>query len=188
MAKVGYVNSWNDENYKIEQLQKISQQNVSFILFEFDDNVGLCQKDLVINNITNKLKPGDSLIVYDFFSLGKTMKQFSDFILKLQKANISLVILKKFKTAESIKDSLLIEILLEMAEIEDQITSKRVSHGIKKAILEGKKVGRPKITQNQINTIRSLYKNRRMTLREISEKTDTSLGTVYKYISKEDSN
>lgn len=182
MTVVGYVNAWKSEEYKEEQVIEITKQNISYILFENEDPALVEKEHLVINDVVKKLQSGDKLVVYELFSLGKTTNQLSHFINKIKKANIVLVVLKKGNNnLKEIRDDMFMDTILEISRVEDQIKSELVRKGIKKATLAGKKSGRPGITEEQIKKIQALYVEKKLTLREVSELTDVSLGTVHKY-------
>lgn len=181
MIVVGYVNALRGEEYKEKQVSEIMKQNVSYILFE-NENPTQSKKTTVIDDIVTKLKSGDKLVVYELFSLWKTTNQLSDFINRIKKSGIILVVLKKENSLlNEIKDDILMDVILEISDVDDRIKSELVRKGIQKATLSGKKSGRPRLTEIQINKIRALYSEKKMPLREIAELTNVSLGTVHKY-------
>ena len=70
---------------------------------------------------------------------------------------------------------------LELAASEKNTIVRRTQKGLKEAVRNGIRIGRPQIDDETINKIRFLHQSQKCTVREISEICEVSLGTVYKY-------
>ena len=71
------------------------------------------------------------------------------------------------------------------AEFEREIIRKRVKAGLERARKEGKRLGRPKISEDKIEKVNELRKNG-LSIRNISKKTKVSVGKVHNIIKMRD--
>lgn len=71
---------------------------------------------------------------------------------------------------------------MKIAEMEKSVIRERTTKGLKEARLKGRVGGRPRISPETIEKIKSLYNHKRYTLRQIAQECNISLGTAYKYV------
>ncbi|MBO0428306.1 recombinase family protein [Vagococcus fluvialis] len=168
MRKIGYVYSSINDSYIKEQIEAIREYGLKTILLEAEDLMSL--------------KSGDELVIYELKSLGKTIIQLASFLNHLNEKGVKLTIIKKEEPFNSLTEDQFYQIIFDLAEIDSVAISERTTRGIKTAKEGGRIGGRPKISDSQIQLIKHLYHKQSYTLREIVDKCDVSLGTVYKYI------
>ncbi len=68
-----------------------------------------------------------------------------------------------------------------MAEFEREIIRERVRSGLAKAKAQGKKLGRPRVPDKTISRIRTLRRDKGMSLGAIAKELKVPRGTVQKY-------
>lgn len=182
MRRVGYVFSYCEQSYIDKQKQVLKKYKLDTTVIE--DNTAGTIKDDVLQEIVNVLKPGDQLVVYELCCLGKTITQLAELLDVLSERKIELVILDKTNFSKDVDHQLVMELIQKIAMSEKMLIRQRTKKGLAEAKKKGKVGGRPKISEETIKKIYFLYHNDSLTLREVAEKCDVSLGTAYKYIKK----
>ncbi|MGX7030254.1 recombinase family protein [Vagococcus zengguangii] len=71
--------------------------------------------------------------------------------------------------------------LMDIGEREKNYLATRTKRGLKRAREKGNFGGRPRVNEEIIEKVRSLYFEKRLTYREIATECNVSIGTVHKY-------
>lgn len=125
----------------------------------------------------------DSLTVITILSLeqlaimGAKIYLFLEF---LKTNKIQLHVLEK-KITTQLTDTQYIDVIYSFLTIERNVRRDLTKKGIDRAEQQGIAIGRPRISEEKIEKIQSLYRNKQ-TYRDISAMTGISLGTISKYI------
>ncbi|WP_288395906.1 recombinase family protein [uncultured Vagococcus sp.] len=160
--KRAYISNKNKKIYKILLIHEIDS---------FHNEI----KDLI-----SVLNEGDEIIVYDVEEMNLSIRDLIATFESLRGKNIQI----NFINQLSIDLDTYLDVIQSALQIQKSYVAKKTKEGLKKARLKGKKNGRPKISQEKVKAIQYLYLSQNLPLRSISEKTDVSLGTVYKYVKK----
>lgn len=125
----------------------------------------------------------DEVVVVDLVSLGETLTliQLLDEFLWLRSQGKSLYIIKQ-GLKKRIPNDEYQNFLIELGEVDRQAIVTRTKIGVEQARLEGRLGGRPKIDTDTVARLQFLYKEERMTIRQIAAQCEVSIGTVWKYI------
>ena len=119
----------------------------------------------------------NKLTIHDIDSLSASLLKIYDFVVFLEQNDFEIEVLDN---PFNLQSSDFISALKKFGTREKSIFKKQVAEGLERARDEGKSLGRPRISDEKIKQIRSLYKKKK-TLREIATKCDVSLGTAHKY-------
>ena len=98
----------------------------------------------------------------------------------LKSKNIELILLD-YPLKEEISSAAYLKVVYKLAIENKKAISYKTAKGLKEARAKGHIGGRPKISEKTIKEINHLYTKEKYTLREVAEKVNVSLGTVYKY-------
>lgn len=123
------------------------------------------------------VKPNDEIIIYDMVDLKFSIRELAEELNNLKDKNVKINVISYF----NIELNTFLTILNETIRMEQRWVSEKTKHGIEKAKEVGHFPGRPKISRKKLNEIKYWY-DKKIPLREISEKTTLSLGTVHKYV------
>ena len=181
MRKVGYVYGFCDKGYIEEQFDALEELSLDTICYEKEGTQKITQNDEILEEVVAVLKPGDEIVIYELRCLGKAIIQLGDFLKKLQEKGIVLVVINKGRSLQELSDEMLTNLIISISFSEKEIISDRTTRGLELARRKGRVGGRPKISKETINKIHELYHKQSLTLREISEQCDISIGTAYKY-------
>lgn len=159
--------------YGLDKEELITQQQMMWDYCE-DSRIDyeLCVTS-AINNLLNGLEKGDTLVVYDYLSLKMTVLQTKRVLSKLEKLGIKIEYLMLSETERKLVEDIM--------TLEKDIIRRRTQEGMKTAKGNGKAPGRPSLSVDIQKEIYYLYNTQKLSVREISEKVDVSVGCCHKY-------
>lgn len=147
-----------------EELKEIGAQ-VKMILEETNKEDKPQLRDLL-----ERLKPGDTLVIYKLNRLGLTIKQFQAFYRSINKKGIKL---------KSIKDNPDHDTLKALSDMEKEVIAARTKVGMKKS----KSQGRPRKEAKVLERAAQMY-YANYPLEEILKTCNLSKSTLYAYLKK----
>lgn len=181
MRKIGYVYGFCDEAYIKEQFDALENLSLETICYEKEGSKKITQNDDVLEEVVSVLESGDQIIVYELRCLGKPIIQLGDFLKRLQERGIILVVINKGRNIQELSDEMVTNLVINISLSEKTIIKDRTTRGLEFARREGRIGGRPRVSKETIDEIYELYHNQALTLREVAEKCEVSIGTAYKY-------
>ena len=140
-----------------------------------------------LDDLLLKLKAGDLLIVSELSRLGRSIKEISSFIDILINKKINLTCIKEnIQIKDGVKDlqsTLLIGVCGTFAEVERQLISMRTKEGLKKAVSNGVKLGKPigSVLDSRLDEIQAML-NKGFSQRAISRELNISHLSVNHFI------
>ena len=123
----------------------------------------------------------DVVLVWRFDRFARSVKHMVTALEELRQLGIAFVSFQENIDTGSPLGSAIFTIIAAMSELERNIIVDRVRAGLRRAVAEGKQLGRPKSTANE-DQIRQL-RNQGMSLRVIAQKTGASKSTVSRVLS-----
>ena len=155
MTVIGYVRVSSDKQDLQQQehlLLKYAQQNdlkvSEFINIEISSRKG--KKERRIDELMNRLNKGDILLVAELSRLGRNMFEVINIINELSENAVEIVFVRQPELSTmSSHRKLLLAIYSYFAEAERDFISMRTKQGLAAAKASGKKLGRPKGSQNK---------------------------------------
>lgn len=168
MKEFGYIIRRGEIELLIEQLENFVLLGCGQVYIEA--NVSLIHQGTEFRKLYQVLKEGDVLVIPELSMIGETDTDLSWFINQLKKKNIILRILRSDSESalKKLKASKL-KIITDQVINDDHFNSMKC-------------IGRPGINKQQIKDIINYRVYKKLTYREISQVTNLSLGTVYKYV------
>lgn len=129
------------------------------------------------------MRAGDTLIVYKFDRIGRSLKDLVNIFADLQKRDIGLISLNDNIDASSNSGKFMMNVFAALAEFERTIIIERCQAGREEAKRKGKQFGRPKgIPKDKITACSSLYKSG-LTITAIQKQLNIkSKSTVYRLL------
>jgi len=118
----------------------------------------------------------DVVLVWRFDRFARSVKHLVTALEELRHLNIAFVSYQENIDTSSALGNAIFTIIAAMAELERNIIVDRVRAGLRRAVAEGKQLGRPKSSADD-NEIRQL-RQQGMSLRVIAQKTGASKSTV----------
>ncbi|EOS7993860.1 recombinase family protein [Enterococcus hirae] len=177
--RVGYIRtSKNNQNLGVEV------QKEAFNLYEIDSYFieqisGRKENRKELNRALDILEAGDTLIIYKIDRLGRSTKQLVNIMSELQEKGINLISIKENIDTSTPMGKVIFTILSAIAELEADYISERTKEAL--AILKenGVQLGNRGLDERTINKIKKLYVETDLTQKEIAEKCDVCIKTVY---------
>ncbi len=148
----GYVrvsrDNQNNENQKLSILEYANNNKMTVDNWiETKVSSRKSKKERKIDELLERVKKGDTLIVAELSRLGRSVGQIAMIINTLIKTGVKVICLKEnihLTGKASIQNKVMITMFSLFAEIERDLISERTKEGLARARAEGKLLGRPK--------------------------------------------
>ena len=134
--------------------------------------------------IDKTVKENDQIIVTDICILADSTKQLVDIINACSKKSVRLYFINPDITVSADTEYNFQQILNEISNFQSDVVRFRTQQGMNKAAKEGKKMGRPKRSDDNIKRAVEMYMTKKYTLEEIREQTNISRATLYRHLEK----
>jgi len=187
----GYARcSTNEDKQDINrQIRELKAAGAEEVIFEYEHGDSAVKQNLQM--LLDTVREGDTVITLEVSRLSRSTKQLCEIIEVIRSKHLRLVIVGSV-TIDCRNGELdaMSAAFLQMAgvfsELELQMIRARVKSGVANAKAKGKKVGRPKLTKEDIPQAfyrhYPAYAAGKMNLTELARVCDLSRPTVYKYI------
>ena len=187
----GYARcSTNEDKQDINrQIRELKAAGAEEVIFEYEHGDSTVKQNLQM--LLDTVREGDTVITLEVSRLSRSTKQLCEIIEVIRNKHLRLVIVGSV-TIDCRNGELdaMSAAFLQMAgvfsELELQMIRARVKSGMANAKARGAKVGRPKLTKEDIPTLfykhYPAYAAGKMNITELARVCDLSRPTVYKYI------
>lgn len=189
----GYARCSTDETK--QDIQRQTRELITLgatkesIYFEYESGT---KKDRIeFNRMLNEANEGDTIVTTEVSRLSRSTQHLCEIIDIIKDKKLKLII-GNTMTIDCTKGELdpMTNAFLQMsgvfAELERNMISQRVKSGMANAKAKGKRIGRPKTTNEDIPTVflkhYPKYKNKQINVTEFSKLCSMSRTTIYKYI------
>ncbi|MGE7662655.1 recombinase family protein [Peribacillus sp. NPDC097197] len=135
-----------------------------------------------LKELLDYAREGDILVVYKLDRLGRSTKKLIEWSEELQENGIELVSIRDSIDTTTAVGKAMFKMLAVLAEMERDLISERTKAGLESARARGRKGGRPKKDNKQVQKALKLYGSRQYTIKEIEEMTSVSKATLYRKI------
>lgn len=177
------TNKQDVETQRVQILKYAQSEKLMIDEFvEVQESSAKSPKQRKIDELREKLKRNDILIVYELSRLGRSMFETINFVLELAENGVQFVFLKQpelsnFKNSHS---KLLLTFYAYIAEVEKEFISQRTKAGLEKARAKGKILGRP------VGSHSSMYDEYVEAIKELLLK-ELPLASIWKFLGKKGS-
>ncbi|MBO0477386.1 recombinase family protein [Vagococcus sp. DIV0080] len=179
MKRYGYIRESSELTIS-EQMTQLACYDCDFLWIDKGKkNSDKELKKLLSSCVEAAKKEKLMIVIANLTVFEKTLKQFLPIITYLKLNHIELVSLDEGINTEETMDVL--TVVSAVQDMDEKVKSKLTKDALRLKKEEGISLGRPKIAEETIERIYHLYKQH-YSLREISDLTEVSLGSVHKYI------
>ena len=152
----------------------------------FDDTLsGKVHNRPGLERALDKLRDGDTLVVWKLDRLGRSVKQLVDLVSYFEKEEINLVSLTDSIDTSTPAGRFFFHVMASLAEMERELTIERTRAGLETARLHGRKGGRRRLmTDGKLEAARSLLASG-LPPREVASNLGVSIATLYRWLPAE---
>lgn len=137
-----------------------------------------------LEKVKLRLRKGDTLVIESLSRLGRSTKDLLSLVDEFDRKGIILISLKENIDISTPTGKLLLTVLSALCQFERDLTVQRTNEGLQAARARGRKGGRPKKSNKQIELAMTMYDSKNYSVKEITESTGISQGTLYKAINE----
>jgi DNA invertase Pin-like site-specific DNA recombinase len=138
-----------------------------------------------LDKVKSQLREGDTLVVTRMDRLGRSAKDLLTIVSELDGLGVDLEILEQNIDTKTPEGKLFFTMVAGFAEFEHAIMVARTKDGLAAARARGRFGGRkPKLTPAQVQTVRKLYEERVLSVKEIATQFNVTRPTVYRALEK----
>ena len=117
-----------------------------------------------------------------FSRLGRSTKDLIDLVTYFEEHQVKLVSLKENFNTSTPHGRLMMTVFQAFSQFERDLIVERTKEGLKSARARGRKGGRPRVNQKDVDRAVKLYKSQVYSVKEITEMTGISKATLYRYL------
>lgn len=139
----------------------------------------------ILKKLTSNLTSGDTLVICSLDQLGMTISQLIELVEHFNENNIYLVSLDENLDTTTPSAKFVFEMLCKIEDMGGKVLAERLHDGLSAARAKGRTGGRPRLDKKTIEHAIAMYKTKRFTVQEITDKTGISKKSLYNYINKE---
>lgn len=174
MNTLAYING----DITTEQYQGLLKQNVTSILIDVPQvESNKEQKTNSLELVIDSLSAGDQVIIYNLTNLCCTLSELASIFERAKQKKINLVILNKDEIFNNMTSNEFMDFIFDLNEENRRVIKEKKQRMAR----NGKNIGRPKLSQENIEKIRYLRLEKKYSLRDTAELCGVSVGTVHKY-------
>ena len=178
--KFGYASLSKDDQNLDLQIDALNVYGVDEI---YEENVtGTRLKRQQLMELLERLRAGDTLVIWRLDKLGRTMKQFMPLIKDFEEKGIHFVSLQEKFDTSTLMGRFVHDIFCAMSQMELNVISERTKAGMTVAKRRGRFCGRKPKNNKNIESALKMYFSNAVTINEITETTGLSKTTIYKYV------
>ncbi|MGO1470633.1 MAG: recombinase family protein [Tissierella sp.] len=178
--KYGYARVSTNNQELARQIDLLEKENCNEILTE--KITGTKTKRPQLDRLRDKIRPGDTIVVESFSRLGRSTKDLIELVNYFEDNNIKLISLKENFDTKSPHGKLMMTVFQAFSQFERDLIVERTKEGLKSARARGRKGGRPRANQANVNRAIKLYNSQEYSITEITIMTGISSSTLYRYL------
>ncbi|WP_058486837.1 recombinase family protein [Defluviitalea phaphyphila] len=178
--KFGYARVSKDDQNLDLQIDALRKYGVDEIYTE--KITGTKQNRQQLTELLNKLRAGDTLVIWKLDRLGRTTKQLLALAEDFQKRGINFVSITENFDTSTPSGKFVFHIFCAMIQMERDVISERTLAGLAAARKRGRRGGRKPKDKKSIERALKMYFSNEFTIKDIEEATGLSKTTLYKYV------
>ena|SRR5699024_312362 len=176
----GYARVSTKEQDLNRQIDLLESYNCNEILTEKMTGTKADRPEL--ERLLDKLRPGDMVVVESFSRLGRSTKDLIDLVNYFEENDIKLISSKENFDTSTPQGRLMMTVFQAFSQFERDLIVERTKEGLQSARARGRKGGRPRVKQKDIDKAIKLYDTKTHSLAEIEEMSGVSKATLYRYL------
>jgi DNA invertase Pin-like site-specific DNA recombinase len=140
----------------------------------------------VLRELLEKLRPGDTFVVWKLDRLGRSLKNLVELVTGFQEKQIQFISLQDHLDTTSAQGRLMFNMFASLAEFERDLTRERTNAGLAAARARGRQGGRPpglsKEAHSKAEAAMTLYLRKDSRVEDIAKLLEVSRATIYRYL------
>ena len=138
-----------------------------------------------LDRMIEALREGDTILVCELTRLSRSVKDLFSLVDQFQQIGANIKSLKEpWLDTTTAQGKLLFTIFSGVSQFERDIIQMRTNEGLQAARARGRKGGRPKVNQKNIDLALNLYDSKSCSIADILKTTGISKATLYSYVKK----
>ena len=180
--KFGYARVSTEEQVTDRQIDALRAYGVDEI---YEEKItGTKRNRPELNKLLSKLRPGDSLVVYELKRLGRNTKQLLAMAEEFQANGIEFVSLTEKLDTSTPMGRFVFTTWCALAQLDRDIISENTKSGLAAARARGRIGGRKPHDPKKIERALKMYFSNQFSIKEITETTGISKPSLYEYVHK----
>ncbi len=178
---MGYARvSTQDQNLE-RQLDQLSALGCEKI---FQEKITGTKKDRPeLDRLLDQLRIGDTIIVCDLTRLSRSTKDLFQIVEQIEQKGANIKSLKEsWVDTTTPHGKFMFTLFAGISQFERDLISQRTKDGLASARARGRKGGRPRTPSKAVDLALKMYESREYSISEISEATNVSKTSLYRYI------
>ena len=165
------------------QLDLLNQYNCIEIVTEKMSGTKTNRPELM--RLKDKVRPGDTIIIESFSRLGRSTRDLIDIVEYFKNKRVTLISIKENFDTNTPQGNLMLTVFEAFSQFERELIVQRTKEGLESARARGRKGGRPKVKERNIEQALKLYNSKEYSISEIVKMSGISQATLYRYIHKQ---
>lgn len=182
--KYGYGRVSTDRQCLDRQTDLFTKHGISERYVFMEKMTGTKSNRPQLERLKDELREGDTLYIESLSRLGRSTKDLLDLIKFFQDKGVTLISAKENIDTSTAMGTFITHFMCALSEFERNLTVERTQEGLKAARARGRKGGRPKVNQKDLETAISLHNSKKHSIAEICKRCGISQGTLYNAINE----
>ena len=158
------------------------QLNDIFIEKLFKETHGLAKKRTELEHLLMTVQKGDELFVQNIEALADSLQQLIDILRLAERDRIIIHFIDEQLTNQTMLEASLLHGATFFARLQSTFLSHSSTFTLQAAKQQGKSIGRPRKSDENLQRAFSMYESKNYTLFDIKEATGISKSTLYRYL------
>lgn len=178
----GYARVSTEDQKTDRQIDALQEYGVDEIYVE---KISSTRDRPQLNLLLNKLRKGDTLVIYELKRLGRKTKQLLALAEEFQEKEINLVSLTEQIDTTTPMGRFIFTTWCALAQLDRDIISENTKSGLAAARARGRIGGRKALDKKKVDQAIKMYNTNQFSVKEITQTTGISKTSLYKYINIE---
>lgn len=167
---------YNDEDMQVQTNALTGCDKV------FSEQHGRAKKRAVLEELLMTMQQGDTIRVLRFFSIADTTRHLEELLKICKRDQVTIHFMEENITSTQILEKSLEQILQFFLTFQSDIVKQSTTLGMAEAKANGKSIGRPKKSDDNVKKAVDMYQSGKYTLLDIKNETGISKSTLYRYL------
>lgn len=137
-----------------------------------------------LDRLKDKVKSGDTVVIESFSRLGRSTKDLLELIEYFVNNGVNLISIKENFDTSTEQGKIMLSTFQTFSQFERDLITRRTREGLINARARGRKGGRPRVKNNNVEKALELYNTKAYSISEILEMSGISQATLYRYIKR----
>jgi DNA invertase Pin-like site-specific DNA recombinase len=176
----GYARVSTQQQDLARQLDMLKDYDCIEILTEKISGTKADRPELV--RIKDKIRTGDTFVIESFSRLGRSTKDLIELVEWFENKGVKLISIKENFDTTTPQGKLMLAVFQAFSQFERDLIVQRTKEGLESARSRGRKGGRPRVKEKNIERALKLYDSKEYSIKDIVGMTGISQATLYRYI------